>query len=168
MALDSLRPNTTSTRDLTLHWSWIHFSAEHKRRTNSFKPLLLYFRRVTVMSLNCSRQLFYNWNLRWWSADSFAIMHLRRSGAAVLPRWVRYKIQTGIRPCFSSTRMFARRSQRTCCNPAHTKKNWIKALGLKLFKLSRESVHAVCLLDFYKLASTQLLIYNSLLNPSPV
>ena len=50
----------------------------------------------------------------------------------------------------------------------HTKKNSIKALGLKLFKLSRESVHAVCLLDFYKLASTQLLICNSLLNPSPV
>ena len=39
VALDSLRPNTTPTRDFTLHWLWIHFSAEHKRRTNSFKPL---------------------------------------------------------------------------------------------------------------------------------
>ena len=80
VALDSLRPNTTPTRDLTLHWSWIHFSAEHKRRTNSSKPLLLYFRRVTLMGLNCSRQLVYNWNLRWSSADSFTIVHLCTSG----------------------------------------------------------------------------------------
>ena len=80
VALDSLRPNTTPTRDLTLHWSWIHFSAEHKRRTNSFKPLLLHFCRVTLMGLNCSRQLVYNWNLRWSSADSFTIVHLCRSG----------------------------------------------------------------------------------------
>ena len=65
------------------------------------------------------------------------------------------------------TMIFARRHWRTCCNPAH-KKNYTKALGLKLFKLSRKSVHVVCLLDFYKLASTQLLICNSLLNPSPV
>ena len=64
VALDSLRPNTTPTRDLTLHWSWIHFSAEHKRSTNSSKPLLFYFRRAKLMSLNCSRQLVYNWNLR--------------------------------------------------------------------------------------------------------
>ena len=78
VALDSLRPNTTPTRDLTLHWSWIHFSAEHKRRTNSFKPLLLHFCRVTLMGLNCSRQLVYNWNLRWSSANSFAIIRLHR------------------------------------------------------------------------------------------
>ena len=100
VALDSLRPNITPTRDFTLHWSRIHFSAEHKRRTNSFKPLLLYFRRVTLMGLNCSRQLVYNWNLKWSSANSFAIIHLCRSGAAVLLHRARYKIQTGIRPCF--------------------------------------------------------------------
>ena len=57
VALDSLGPNTTPTWDFLLHWSWIHFSAEHKRRTNSFKQLLLCFRRAKLMSLNCSRQL---------------------------------------------------------------------------------------------------------------
>ena len=61
--------------------------------------------------------------------------------------------------------MFARRSQREYAAIQHTKNNSIKALGLKLYKSSRESVHAVCLLDFYKLASRQLLICNSLLNP---
>ena len=57
VALDSLRPNTTPTWDFLLHWSWIHFSAEHKRSTNSFKQLLLCFRRAKLMSLNSSRQL---------------------------------------------------------------------------------------------------------------
>ena len=61
-------------------------------------------------------------------------MHLRRSGAAVLPRLVRYKIQTGSRPCFSSTRMFARRSQRTCCNPAQ-KKEFDQSLGTEVIQI---------------------------------
>ena len=61
-------------------------------------------------------------------------MHLRRSGAAVLPRRVRYKIQTGIRPYFSSTRMFARGSQRTCCNPAH-KKEFDQSLGTEVIQI---------------------------------